>query len=230
MTLTVEDGRPGKQSESKHVSAAKTTTSHFWETSKDVLASIVGSAACVYTGQPFDTVKVRMQVQPGEFKGPVDCFRKTMWGEGVAKLWSGSMPALTGALLENAVAFGVNGALKRMLGHRQQLQKEQPSIFEPFLTGGITGFFTAMVLCPCDIVKCRAQMSRATGQDARIREVVARTMKKDGLGGFYRGISAQVIRDIPFYGSFFGSYDVLCRALRTNTDWSDSAVYFVAGG
>ena len=27
-------------------------------TIKDVFASIVGSAACVYTGQPFDTVKV----------------------------------------------------------------------------------------------------------------------------------------------------------------------------
>jgi hypothetical protein len=26
---------------------------------KDILASIVGSAACVYTGQPFDTVKVK---------------------------------------------------------------------------------------------------------------------------------------------------------------------------
>ncbi len=27
-------------------------------TIKDVIASIVGSAACVYTGQPFDTIKV----------------------------------------------------------------------------------------------------------------------------------------------------------------------------
>ena len=28
-------------------------------TIKDVIASVVGSAACVYTGQPFDTIKVR---------------------------------------------------------------------------------------------------------------------------------------------------------------------------
>lgn len=223
-SVTIEEG--ARPIGSEHVHKA---TSHILETVKDMLASIVGSAACVYTGQPFDTVKVRMQVQPGEFKGAVDCFRKTMWGEGVAKLWSGSVPALTGALLENAAAFSVNGALKRVLGERQKAGAKE-SYYEPFMTGSITGMFTAFVLCPCDIIKCRAQMSRATGQDARIREVVARIVNRDGLKGFYRGISAQVIRDIPFYGSFFGSYDVLCRVLRANTKWSDSSVYFVAGG
>ena len=37
--------------------------------SKDVLASAIGSAACVYTGQPFDTIKVRMQCVPADAKG-----------------------------------------------------------------------------------------------------------------------------------------------------------------
>jgi hypothetical protein len=82
------------------------------ESIKDVLASVVGSAACVYSGQPFDTVKVRMQVQPGEFKSSLECFRKTMVGEGVATLWRGSVPAFIGALSENAVAFCINGNLK----------------------------------------------------------------------------------------------------------------------
>jgi hypothetical protein len=212
--------------------------SEFVETVKDVVASVVGSAACVYTGQPFDTVKVRMQVQPGEFKGAVDCFRKTMWGEGVAKLWSGSLPALSGALLENAMAFSVNGALKRVLAYgggsqsasSVAVEARPPSLIEPFLTGGITGFFTAVVLCPCDILKCRAQLSRATGQDARIREVIRRLVQRDGLRGFYTGFASQVIRDIPFYASFFGTYDLMCRMLKARTNWSDASIYFTAGG
>ena len=213
--------------------AAKPKT-EFAETLKDVVASVVGSAACVYTGQPFDTVKVRMQVSPGEFSGPIECFRKTMWGEGVAKLWSGSLPALTGALMENAVAFGVNGALKRILALSSSSDTfaapKPPSFAEPFLTGGITGFFTAIVLCPCDIIKCRAQLSKATGQDARIREVVRRLVQRDGLRGFYTGFASQVLRDIPFYASFFGTYDVMCRVLKDRTNWSDARVYFTAGG
>ena len=47
---------------------------------KDILASTIGSTACVFTGQPFDTVKVRMQVMPGEFSGPMQCFQKTFQG------------------------------------------------------------------------------------------------------------------------------------------------------
>ena len=132
------------------------------ESSKDVLASIFGSSACVYTGQPFDTVKVRMQVQPGVFPNAIDCFRKTMLGEGFTSLWKGSVPALMGALSENAVAFCINGNLKRIL-ESTRIDSETPSDSEPFIAGGITGFVTAFVLCPSDVLKCRSQLSRAKG-------------------------------------------------------------------
>jgi hypothetical protein len=44
------------------------------------------------------------------------------------------------------------------------------------------------------------------------------------------GIGAQLMRDIPFYGSFFGSYDLLCRGIKANTTWTDTFTYLVAGG
>ena len=109
------------------------------ESSKDVLASIVGSAACVYTGQPFDTVKVRMQVQPGVFSNSIECFRKTMLGEGVATLWRGSVPALIGALSENTVAFTINGNLKRLMELTRK-ESGKPSFIEPFLSGDVSAY------------------------------------------------------------------------------------------
>ncbi|CAN0519395.1 unnamed protein product, partial [Scytosiphon promiscuus] len=36
---------------------------------KDVVSSIFGSAACVYTGQPLDTIKVRMQARREMYSG-----------------------------------------------------------------------------------------------------------------------------------------------------------------
>ena len=54
-------------------------------TVKDVIASVVGSAACVYTGQPFDTVKVRMQVS--HWSSSFECARSTFSNEGVVSLW-----------------------------------------------------------------------------------------------------------------------------------------------
>lgn len=50
------------------------------------------------------------------------------------------------------------------------------------------------------------------------------------MRGLYTGIGAQVVRDIPFYASFFGSYDIFCKVLKKSTDWNDTSIYFVAGG
>lgn len=149
------------------------------ESLKDVFSSIVGSAACVYTGQPFDTVKVRMQVQPGVFSSSIECFRKTMLGEGISTLWRGSVPALIGALSENTVAFTINGNLKRLM---ELTRKESgtPSNIEPFLSGGLTGFCTAFVLCPSDVLKCRAQLSRSQGVSMGFREILSVTLQKQG--------------------------------------------------
>jgi hypothetical protein len=38
------------------------------------------------------------------------------------------------------------------------------------------------------------------------------------------------LRDIPFYASFFGSYELICRYLKENSDLSDNQVYFISGG
>jgi len=39
--------------------------------SRDVFSATIGSVCCCYTGQPFDTVKVRMQTSPDQFSGVV---------------------------------------------------------------------------------------------------------------------------------------------------------------
>ena len=196
---------------------------------KDVLASCVGSAACVYSGQPFDTIKVRMQVQPGEFKNAYHCFQRTFSGEGITALWRGSVPAFIGALSENAVAFAINGSLKRLMNILRG-SKEGKSSYEPYLCGGLTGTCTAVVLCPCDVIKCRAQLSRAQGKEASLKEIFAQTIKKQGYRGLYTGFSCQVLRDVPFYASFFGSYEAFCTLFKKNTGWSDPTIYFVSGG
>jgi len=59
------------------------------ETAKDVAASFMGAASCCFVGQPFDTIKVRMQSRPTEFTGMVQGTLKTVRAEGVLALWKG---------------------------------------------------------------------------------------------------------------------------------------------
>jgi hypothetical protein len=140
-----------------------------------------------------------MQVQPGLFINPIEAIKRTVIDEGFLALWRGSVPAFIGALGENAMAFGVNGFLKRILK-----DNNEPSLIQHFITGGITGAFhnprrllidqmsammvydlligacTPLVLCPCDVLKCRAQMNRASGNDSSLRYVIRSTYQRQG--------------------------------------------------
>jgi hypothetical protein len=120
-----------------------------------------------------------MQARPDAFLGPVQCFIRTFSDEGLRALWKGSVPALVGAISENAVAFSVNQQLKRILADMDkyglasssssestdthtQTQTQEESLLVPFLTGGFTGIFTSAALCPSDVIKCKVQVGRAT--------------------------------------------------------------------
>ncbi|RYG64997.1 solute carrier family 25 protein [archaeon] len=208
----------------------------------DVLASVAGSFACTYTGQPFDTIKVRMQVQPADYRGISYSLIRIVQKEGLTALWKGATPAFLGALSENAVAFAINGLLTRALPWPED------SPFRSVLTGGATGIFAAFALCPLDVIKCRAQVGSMGSivQGVGVAGSVSRgpmhssststwgigreILRAEGMRGLFRGLSAQVARDVLFFAAFFGAYDLARAALRKHTAWSDGSVYFVAGG
>lgn len=57
----------------------------------DLAAGTIGGCSGIVTGQPFDTVKVRLQAAaPGVYSGAVDCLVKSVRREGVrprARAW-----------------------------------------------------------------------------------------------------------------------------------------------
>ncbi|CAI5769223.1 Uncharacterized protein PODLI_1B033478 [Podarcis lilfordi] len=71
----------------------------------DLTAGAVGGTACVITGQPFDTAKVKMQTFPAMYRGLVDCFVKTYKQVGFRGFYKGTTPALVANIAENAVLF-----------------------------------------------------------------------------------------------------------------------------
>ena len=183
-----------------------------------------------------------------------------------------------GSLAENAVAFAVNGQLRRYFSSQENSSSFQ--LMQPFLTGGVTGFFSAIVLCPCDVVKCRAQLlklsnhssnhnnsvthmnnvngidrlqssvpihrlketrtpnlpnhgssSSSSSSSSAMMDVMRATYRRQGMSGFFTGLNAQILRDIPFYLSFFGCYDTLVRLLKRECpSWSDTSITFISGG
>lgn len=194
--------------------------------------------------QPLDTIKVRMQARPDAFSGMFQCLRRTLAEESIVSLWKGSTPALSGAVAENMVAFGVNEQLKRLFPARDG---KQAPWWQPIFFGGVTGIFTSVVVCPSDVIKCKVQIGRSIRQGVvetggiggtgaalpvlNATQMARHVLRTQGIRGLFVGLGVQFARDIPFFAAFFGTYETVVN--QGKESWHEvplEALYFMAGG
>eukprot|EP01084_Bolivina_argentea_P202269 345642_1 len=168
----------------------------------DTVAGFVGGVVSIYVGLPLDTIKVRLQTQGFLFKNTIDCGYKTVRKEGLIALWKGAMPALMTGVMENAVVFSANGFLHGIFCEPGEI----PTFKKLCFLNGTSAVFSGFAICPSEVIKCRLQTCLDYGEGSHILPVIKELYKTDGFIGFFRGLSATWLRDIPFYMVFFGSY------------------------
>ncbi|KAL4641807.1 mitochondrial basic amino acids transporter-like [Arapaima gigas] len=192
----------------------------------DFLAGCIGGAAGVLVGHPFDTVKVRLQVQNVDnplYRGTFHCFQSIVRQESVLGLYKGLSSPMMGLTFINAIVFGIQGNTLRLLG------RDTPT--NQFLAGAAAGLVQCVVCCPMELVKTRMQM-----QGAGQRKVPTCTRKvqtnlyknalnclmciyqQEGLRGINRGMLCTVVRETPGYGVYFLTYDVLTQWMGCGPD------------
>lgn len=186
----------------------------------DFSAGAIGGTACVLSGQPFDTTKVKMQTFPNVYRGFIHCFTSTFKTVGVRGLYKGTTPALIANISENAVLFLSYGLCQDVVRFVCKMEKGSSlSDIQKASSGSLASIFSAMAICPTELVKCRLQamheMERsgkvASGQRSTVWTVVKTVLKNNGPLGFYQGLSSTIVREIPGYFCFFGAYE-LCRS------------------
>uniref|UniRef100_S4RN05 Uncharacterized protein n=1 Tax=Petromyzon marinus TaxID=7757 RepID=S4RN05_PETMA len=208
----------------------------------DTSAGTAGGIACVYSGQPFDTAKVKMQTFPKLYNGFVSCLGQTYRAEGMWGLYRGSFPALIANIGENAMLFLCYGFCQRLVARLSHLQEgSRLSNMQMATAGSLAAGFTAIVICPLELVKCRMQAMRemhAAGKtvftmaDCTAVAVTRNVLRVDGLLGLYNGLSSTWMRDMPGYFCFFWGNEV-CKTLftppgKTKDDLVPS-VHFLSG-
>ena len=136
---------------------------------KDVISGIVGGLANVIVGQPFDTIKVKLQSDPVIYKDIPTAIKKTWKDGGIPGFYAGSSPAVATALLENAILFFAFGHNKNIVQYIFKVTKE--SALKPWqigIAGGMSGFFTALVVSPLELFKCQLQVYQKQSQENRL--------------------------------------------------------------
>ncbi|XP_017952310.1 mitochondrial ornithine transporter 1 isoform X2 [Xenopus tropicalis] len=128
----------------------KAPPTHLKQILINLIAGAMGGVACVVSGQPFDTAKVKMQTFPTMYRGFVDCAVRTYHAEGLRGLYHGTTPALVANAAENAVLFACYGfcqnLVSRCLGLQDPSQLSTPwSVVRAILSSeGIPGLFRGL--------------------------------------------------------------------------------------
>jgi len=199
---------------------------------RDLFGASIGSVCCCYIGQPFDTLKVRMQTSPNQFSSVLGSSSQILRNEGIAAFWKGAVPTSCGMMLENCMAFGVNAALKRAFPDTNNdgtTKEGPPSLTNAFAMGAITGCCSATVLVPFEIIKAKTQIS--TERHITSQQIVRQMIHKQGFKSFFVGFEGQLMRDSCFYALFFGGYQLSCYTFRKFfPSMPDELNYFLSGG
>ncbi|XP_020862968.1 mitochondrial basic amino acids transporter isoform X1 [Phascolarctos cinereus] len=180
----------------------------------DFLAGCVGGAAGVLVGHPFDTVKVRLQVQSVEkplYRGTFHCFQSIVKQETVFGLYKGIGSPMMGLTFINALVFGVQGNTIRALG------KDTP--MNQFMAGSAAGAIQCVICCPMELAKTRMQLQGTGEYKLKTRtyknslDCLAKIYQQEGLRGINKGMVSTLIRETPSFGFYFLTYDCLTRSL-----------------
>jgi len=185
----------------------------------DFLAGCVGGAAGVIAGYPLDTVKVKIQTQEMSsgkvmYNGTFDCLAKIVNKEGASSLYKGMSSPLIGVAGINAITFGAYGNVLRML-------PDQDSIQSITLAGSSAGLIQSFIVSPMELVKTQMQVC---GQNS-ITDAIRTIYSNGGLSGLGRGFGITVLREVPAFGIYFGSYELMLRKFGDSTP-----VILTAGG
>ncbi|RIA97298.1 mitochondrial carrier domain-containing protein [Glomus cerebriforme] len=210
---------------------------------KNVIFGSIAGMSGKLVEYPFDTVKTRLQSQPSDhklFKGPLDCFRQTLAHEGFFGLYRGMSPPMVGAILENASLFLVYNHIQTMIGefttqnYNNLQHKSPPTMTIICLAGALSGTSASFFLTPIELIKCKLQVQETftygsgenivgnnLGGSINSRysgplDVIKRTLKIHGIGGFYRGHSGTVVRETAGTAAWFGTYEFISRLFVSN--------------
>jgi len=130
-------------------------SSHLTHVLKDLTAGSVAGLAICLSGHPFDTLKVRMQMEQKAslFKSITGIAKK----EGILAFYKGMESPLLTVPLVNALVFGSYELYKKIFHIKST---EEFSLFGGLCAGMFAGFVNCIIIGPIELAKCRLQMQK----------------------------------------------------------------------
>jgi len=181
----------------------------------ELLKSVVGAgaAACITVTfiHPIDTVKTRLQLSGDGVTGARNYKALGLGGtisviakeEGVAAFWKGIGAGWLREASYTSLRLGLYGPLKTAMG-----VKKESSFFMKFLVGGMSGAIGCLAGNPFDVLKVKMMASEGKGAASpSFLKTSSDILATQGVGGFYRGLEANIMRAVVLNGTKMACYD-----------------------
>lgn len=127
--------------------------------------------------------------------------------EGIAAFWKGIGAAWMREASYTSLRLGLYGPIKKAMHI-----KNDSHFFWKFTAGSLAGALGSIVGNPFDVLKTRMMASEGKEPPA-IGKAASDLMKQQGIGGFYRGIEANVMRAMVLNGTKMACYDQIKGAI-----------------
>ncbi len=183
-----------------------------------------------FATNPIWVAKTRLQLQrngvtaPGQYSGFLHCLVQISTKEGVAGLYKGLLPSLL-LVSHGAIQFAVYEELKSLAqsfskqqqsgGPQQRHKGRTLSPAEVTAFGALSKLAASLATYPSQVVRSRLQQRMDTRmlQYRGLADVVRKTMAREGVRGFYRGLVPNMLRVMPQSALTFLVYESVMRQL-----------------
>ncbi|CAO3570294.1 unnamed protein product [Mortierella alpina] len=171
-----------------------------------------------------------MALQP-KYRGMLSGIATIAKEEGIRGLWKGNMAAEYLYLTYGGMQFLIYQQTKSFLSRTADVSAQQArmlnltgarlqgaqvftavtgsSSVQSFISGATAGIMATACTYPFDLLRTRFAVQRDVKVYTGVFQAFQHIFRKDGVQGFYRGMTPALIQVIPYMGVMFGSYDSL---------------------
>ncbi|KAF7409705.1 hypothetical protein HZH68_004086 [Vespula germanica] len=183
-----------------------------------LIGGAVGGFCVAIVGHPFDTIKVRLQMEQKGNKNMYHLLRNFFINEGPLSLYKGISAPLITVIPLSAMGFFSYGAGKLLVSKPDQTKLTDIQLL---LSGMFSGACTSFIAAPSERIKCLLQAQRDIGTKRQYKgfmDCMKKLYHEGGIRNIYLGTCVTLLRDVPSCGTYFYTYERLMGILLNSSE------------